>query len=39
MDFGKRYRVGNYWVLKFSKVLRKADVEALRMQMGIGYPF
>lgn len=35
MDFGKRYRVGNYWVLKFSKVLRKADIEALRMQMGI----
>ena len=35
MDFVKRYRVGNYTVLKVSKVLRKSEVEELRNQVGV----
>lgn len=35
MKFGRRYRVGNYSVIKFNKTLRKQEVAALRRQMGI----
>lgn len=35
MDFGKKYRVGNFAVIKLNKALRKSEVEILRMQQGI----
>lgn len=35
MLFGKRYRVGNYTVIKYNRTLRKQEVSALRSQMGI----
>ena len=35
LDFGKKYRAGNFFVFKYNKVLRKSEVAELRMQMGI----
>ena len=35
LEFGRKYRVGNFFVFKYNKVLRKSEVQALRMQMGI----
>lgn len=35
LGFGKKYRVGNFLVFKFNKVLRKSEVAQLRTQMGI----
>lgn len=35
MRFGKRYRVGNFQVIKINKVLRRQEVAELRNQMGI----
>lgn len=35
LEFGKKYRVGNFFVFKYNKVLRKSEVAELRMQMGI----
>ena len=33
--FGRKYRVGNFFVFKTNKVLRKSEVAELRNQMGI----
>lgn len=35
LEFGKKYRVGNFLVFKINKVLRKSEVAQLRNQMGI----
>lgn len=35
MEFGKKYRVGNFVVFKINKALRKSEVAQLRSQMGI----
>ena len=35
LEFGKKYRVGNFIVFKFTKTLKKKEVEHLRNQMGI----
>lgn len=35
MEFGRKYRVGNFRVLKYNRVLRKSEVSELRNQMGI----
>lgn len=35
MQFGKKYYVGNFFVFKYNKVLRKSEVAELRNQMGI----
>lgn len=35
MVYGHRYRVGNYAVIKYNKVLRKQEVSELRNQIGI----
>lgn len=33
--FGKKYRVGNFWVMKFNRTLRKSEVAELRDMIGI----
>lgn len=35
LEFGKKYRVGNFIVFKHNRVLRKSEVDQLRNQMGI----
>lgn len=35
LEFGKKYRVGNFAVIKFNKTLKKQEVAQLRNQMGI----
>jgi len=35
LEFGKKYRVGNFVVFKHNRVLRRSEVEQLRNQMGI----
>lgn len=35
MLYGKRYLVGNYTVIKYNRVLRRQEIEQLRMQTGI----
>lgn len=35
LDFGKKYRVGNFTVLKINKVLRKEELAELRKSMDI----
>lgn len=35
MQYGMKYRVGNYMVLKYNKALRKSEVAELRSQMFI----
>jgi hypothetical protein len=35
LEFGKKYRVGNFIVFKHNRVLRRSEVEQLRNQMGI----
>jgi len=35
LSFGKRYRVGNFQVIKINKVLRRQEVAELRNQLGI----
>lgn len=35
MEYGRKYRVGNFYVLKVNRVLRKSEVVELRNQMGI----
>lgn len=35
LEYGKKYRVGNFYVLKVNRVLRKSEVEELRNQMNI----
>lgn len=35
LEFGRKYQVGNFRVLKYNRVLRKSGVAELRTQMGI----
>lgn len=35
LEFGRKYQVGNFRVLKYNRVLRKSEVAELRTQMGI----
>lgn len=35
LSYGKKYRVGNFTVLKINKVLRKNEIEELRNSIGI----
>lgn len=35
LEFGRKYRVGNFIVLKINRVLRKSEVAELRTQLGI----
>lgn len=39
LEFGKKYRVGNFYVFKYNKVLRKSEVQKLRNDMGIPNDF
>ena len=35
MDFGRRYRIGNFTVIKYNSVLRKNELAELRTSVGI----
>ena len=35
MEFGRKYRIGRFVVLKYNRVLRRSEVAELRNQMGI----
>lgn len=35
LSFGKKYRVGNFFVIKYNKLLRKSEAASLRMQIGV----
>lgn len=35
MDFGKKYRVGNFEIIKLSRSLTKNEIKRLRMEAGI----
>lgn len=35
LQFGKKYKVGNFFVLKYNRVLSKGEVKELRTQLGI----
>lgn len=37
MNFGKKYRVGNFELVKISKALSRKDVALLRKEAGMGY--